>query len=219
MGRRGKPLGAGDLRKLYLTRCLTTGQIANRFDCSDEHVRRQLILHGIKRRQCRFGAGAEHPDYIDGRSLGGYKRIGWNPWNKGKSKETDPKVRRIARKISLTFREKCLGWKTWDTRHDAVEGLRRVASSLRERERPKYKNILKRLGDGWTTEFFIESFVFKKPDGTWSGIIADIVHPASKRMIEVDGSEHVEKGHAASDRWRDRFLKRLGWTVRRIKAI
>ena len=205
-------------RNLYLAKRLTTGQIANRLGCSDEAVRQQLIRYGIERRHPRFENGKANPAYTDGQSVGGYRRVGYHPWNKGKSKETDLKVRAVADKIRRTFRVNGLGWKPWRTRHDAVNGLQRVADSLRFRERHKYKTILKDLGPGWTTEFFNGSFVFQKPNGAWSGIIVDIANPALKKIVEVDGKDHKEPKQAIPDKWRDRFLRRLGWTVRRIKT-
>lgn len=217
MGRRKNPWNATSLRKLYLTQRLTTGQIASRLRCSDEAVRRQLIRLGIERRPARFPAGKNHPDYIDGRSFLGYQKRGYNPWNKGRCKATDKKVLAISNKIRRTFKERGIGWKPWRTRRDATIGLRSIAASLRAREARKYAALLSRLGPGWVTEFFIDDFVFRKPDGKWTGIIADLANPKTKQMIEIDGIDHEDEKRAASDKRRDKFLKKLGWSVRRIK--
>ena len=213
-----KTLTAARLRKLYLVNGLTPIEIASRVGCSDEGVRRYLVRHGITRRQGRFPAGKQHPDYIDGRSFLGYQRTGWNPWTTGKTKKTDPKLRRVARKISRTIQARGLGWKPWRTRHDAAVGLRNIATSLRVREARKYRALLGRLGPGWVTEFFIDDFVFRKPDGKWTGVIADLANPSTKQLIEIDGDEHGTKKVARLDLKRDLFLKKLGWTVRRMKG-
>jgi very-short-patch-repair endonuclease len=203
---------------MYISERLTTGAIAAKFRCSDEHIRRKLISCGIKRRQHRFGSGEQNPAYKDGSSVGEYKRLGWNPWNKGKTKETDQKVREVAKKISKALQNRGLGFKAWTTKQDAINGLHLLASALRSRENRKYKRLLSQLGNGWQTEFFHESFVFKRRNGSWSGIVTDLANPSTKQIIEVDDRSHSDPKQTKLDRKRDKFLSRLGWKVRRIKV-
>jgi len=49
-----------------------------------------------------------------------------------------------------------------------------------------------------------------------SGYIADFACPEKKLIVEVDGSQHGEIGHADADARRDRELTTLGWTVLRF---
>ncbi len=51
-----------------------------------------------------------------------------------------------------------------------------------------------------------------------AGYIVDFYAPKAKLVIEIDGSQHFEAGHAEKDRERDEFLSRLGLLVLRIDS-
>ena len=186
-----------------------------------------MRAYGIARRTLsEAAAGDLNSQYVDGAHVGeaehGYQRKGWNPWNRGKRKETDADEAVVAEKIRVAMQGHPCAFKPreeWDY-GDCLTVTAGIASALRTREGGLYEPYLQVLGAGWVTEHFEEDFIFQRPrDGLWQGFIVDIAHPIRKIAVEVDGDYHESTWQIPLDADRDTRLRALGWRVFRVKTV
>ena len=230
MARNGKPIAAKELThellvRLYVQERLSTVEIGRRFGVSDECIRKRMRKYGISRRSISEASSGElNSQYTHGKRVGeaehGYQRKGWNPWNRGKRRESDSDEAAVAEKIRLAMQGHPSLFKLREkwTREDCCIQTAAVAVGMQSREAGLYVAYLQILGGGWTTEHFEESFVFQRPDGLWQGFIVDIAHLDKRVAVEIDGNYHRFPCQIAKDDERDERLRVLGWRVFRVRS-
>jgi very-short-patch-repair endonuclease len=91
--------------------------------------------------------------------------------------------------------------------------------SLKKAARHLRKNMTKSEQMLWSRlrgkQILGVQFYRQKPLGNF---IVDFFAPNGKLAVEVDGSQHTEKGHAVRDRQRDDYLANLGIRVLRFNS-
>ena len=63
-------------------------------------------------------------------------------------------------------------------------------------------------------KFQDKDFIREHPIGYY---FADFAWLRKKKVIEIDGKQHLKKSQADHDKSKDRFMKKQGWKVMRIK--
>lgn len=212
-------LNRDTLFRLYVDEKKSTVKIASLLGVSSETVRKMMAKFGIPRRSLSQAASGElNPGYKHGNFVGGYVRKGWNPWNKGLTKETDSRVLLTSCAIRRGIASHPSSFKPLELQ--SLEACRfharATALSLRSREGTVYPPFIALLGPLWTCEYYQDDFVFVGDDGFWRFYILDLACPSSKVAVEIDGVYHDSPAQKSADLVRDQFLDSIGWVVVRV---
>lgn len=162
----------------------------------------------------------ENPDRIATAIIENFnaKHAGLTPWNKGLTKETDPRVLSSANSLK--------GHKCWLGKHHSNESKEKISRSMKKflSENPdKVPYLLNHSSKtSYPEQYFIDLFKSELIDVQYHYQInkyqLDFCNVQKKIDIEVDGEQHFTDDRIyQSDRERDKFLKNLDWQIYRIR--
>jgi very-short-patch-repair endonuclease len=140
-------------------------------------------------------------------------------WNKGKTKQTDLRVKQIAETISKKYKGR--------PGHPISKSVRdRISKTLKEKHK---KGEIKRWNATKGSSFaeimftkFLNNVGFKEQidffrEFPFSKYFCDFYFPQKQLVVEIDGKQHEEKERQRVDQEKDAFLKSKGIKVVRIK--
>lgn len=134
-------------------------------------------------------------------------------WNKGKTKETDERVRKYAESHSLNNHGENHNWygkkhsdetkaKISATQKENYRGISRYATAREHRQ-------------SYAEDYFDSIFTDAQKQYHVDRYLLDYAWPETKTYIEVDGEQHYTSEGLAHDDERGKVLESLGWTLKK----
>lgn len=153
-------------------------------------------------------------------SLGLKKRKGWG-WNKGKTKDTDERIKKLAEKTSKNMTGKPGHPHTIESKLIISKGMKQAHAEGRAWNIGKNRSKNK---PSWPEQFFMKvienefddkKYIREHPCTIYS---IDFAWPEKKKAIELDGAQHYRfKEYVERDRRKNKVLELNGWILLRIK--
>ena len=156
------------------------------------------------------------------------KKLSYPAWNKGLTKETDERVRKIGERYRENLRYDKIKH-PWIGRQHKEITKKKISESMKKAHkegrawnigflrwkfrRPSYPEqfFMKVIQNEFNNKNYFYEFPFNKYS-------LDFAWPESKKYIEIDGEQHDRfEEYKERDRRKDDALKKEGWTILRIK--
>lgn len=141
-----------------------------------------------------------------------------HPWNKGLTKETDPRVRKYGETISTKIKAGEIP-KAFEGKHHTEEWCKRHSEQMKER----FKGIsifatARENRKSYPEEYFEKIFSTAERNYHVDRYFLDFAYPDKKFYVEVDGEQHYIEDGVKHDKLRTEILESLGWIcIERIR--
>jgi len=144
--------------------------------------------------------------------------IGHKAWNKGLTKDTDPRVKKNGETISAKIKAGEIP-KSFKGKHHTKEWCKAHSEKMKER----FKGIsifatARENRKSYPEEYFEKIFSTAERNYHVDRYFLDFAYPDKKFYIEVDGEQHYTEEGIKHDMLRTEILESLGWTcIERIR--
>ena len=144
--------------------------------------------------------------------------IGHKAWNKGLTKESDPRVKKNGETISAKIKAGEIQ-KSFEGKHHTKEWCKSHSEKMKKR----FKGIsifatARENRKSYPEEYFEKIFSTAERNYHVDRYFLDFAYPDKKFYVEVDGEQHYTEDGVKHDKLRTEILESLGWIcIERIR--
>lgn len=144
--------------------------------------------------------------------------IGHKAWNKGLTKESDPRVKKNGETISAKIKAGEIP-KSFEGKHHTKEWCKSHSEKMKKR----FKGIsifatARENRKSYPEEYFEKIFSTAERNYHVDRYFLDFAYPDKKFYVEVDGEQHYTEDGVKHDKLRTEILESLGWIcIERIR--